>query len=257
MAKIKIVCPHCEQQFSYNLPPARRMKRLSIRPSSGRFEYTATVDANILEAREFTRTDDAILYPVGAGLGALIGTLAHIGLSSLAGQAPPVMGLYMASLGASTGLVATHWWLCDEAKMSRRAATWFQDVSSRMLLIDEEKPHPVVLEVNHRQRDGRGELGRTINYFGTLPVEPEKFNDYIRAIDRGETLAIARWTGAGKPFSRQEYERLLEMLRQAGIAANLPGKGNQLTQAGRRAIKNHLKQAEVSKPPSPTSEVRA
>ena len=251
MAKIKVVCPHCEQQFSYNLPPARRMKRLSIRPStsSGRFEYTATVDANILEAREFTRADDMILYPFGAGAGAVIGTLAHFALSSLAGQAPPAMGLYMAGLGASAGLVATHWWLCDEAKVSHRAATWFQDVSSRMLLIDEEKPRPVVLEVNHRERDGRGELGRTINYFGALPVEPDKFNDYIRAIDRGETLAIARWTGAGKPFSRQEYERLLEMLRQAGIAINLPGKGNLLTQAGRRAIKNHLKQM---RPPLPT-----
>ena len=251
MAKIKVICEICDHIQSVTLPPVRRKKRISVSSMlrNSRLDYSLEVDADILESRDFTRADDSFLYAVGIGGCGIIGIGVHFVLNNLVGgQAPPTMALYMAGLGGVAGFLFTHWALCDEVKIDRRKANWLKNILSRGVLVDRDKPCPVVLEVDHRARDGHGELGRTINYFGALPVEVGKFNDYIRAVDRGETLAINHWTGKGKPFDRTEYERLLEMLRESGIVSNLGGnRGHQLTQAGKRAIKNHLRQA-----PSPT-----
>lgn len=246
MANIMIICPHCESQFRYKLPRQNKMKTLRIRPGpkGGRFEYTATVDQNLLEAGQFTRLDDMVLYPIGASIGSLIGSLAYIAI-----QFPTTEPLlYLVGIGGCAGLLLTHWWLCDEAVVRGKAMRWFSSLANRWLLVEEDANKPVVLEVSHTERDGGSEQGRTIQYFGELPVEVGPFVEYVRAVMAGESLAIANWTGSGKPFSRQEYQKLLDILRQAGAVLTYPGKGNKLTRKGQRTLESYLHQIDQITP---------
>lgn len=250
MANIQIICPHCEQQFKYRLPKTHKMKTLRIRPgpTAGRFEYTATIDANVMEAGQFTRLDDLVLFPTGAAVGAAIGLLAYAVADSIIGFGTTEPLVYFAGIGGSAGLLLTQWWLCDEAVVRRKAWRWWSEMSSKWLLVNEDEHKPVVLEVSHTERDGAGEQGRTIQYFGELPVEVGAFVDYVKSILAGETLAIAQWTGKDKPFSRGEYEGLLDILRQAGAVINHPGKGNKLTRKGYRTLEAYLSQVDQNTP---------
>ena len=67
------------------------------------------------------------------------------------------------------------------------------------------------------------------------------FFDYIKGIIDGQTLAITNWTGAGKPFSRGEYEDLLAQLRKSGFVGIHPGTGNVLTRTGLDAFNEYIK----------------
>lgn len=250
MANIQIICPHCETPFKYRLPQTHKMKTLRVRPgpNGSRFEFMATVDANVLEAGQFTRLDDLVLFPTGAAVGAALGLLAYVAADGVLGFRSTEPLLYFTGIGGGAGLLLTQWWLCDEAVVRRKAWRWFQELQSKWLLIeDEDKPKPVVLEVSHRERDGGGEQGRTIQYFGQLPVNPADFIEYVKAIMAGGSLAINQWVGSDKPFERSSYEALLAILRDSGAVINLGGnKGHQVTTQGRRAFRNYLRQVETN-----------
>lgn len=243
------ICPHCGNPHTVFFEiEARRRNRTTYRPvyKNSRLEYAvAEVDEGYEYALPWRRIDDILFYPIGAAIGALSGAVAYMMTDTWLGPLDESLLLSLCSVGGTGMLIYVHWMLMDMSKQERIKAkllSYWQDHS----VPQSEDNKPVVLEVSHTERDGGGEQGRTIQYFGELPCEPVAFNDYVKSIMAGETLAIARWTGADKPFSRLEYEQLLDILRQAGAVVNLPGKGNQLTQHGKRAFTNHLKQAEAT-----------
>ncbi len=92
----------------------------------------------------------------------------------------------------------------------------------------------LILEVKH---DG----ARRGFDFLQLPVTPETFQLWARAVLNGESLAINQWVGRGKQFSRGEYETLLAELERAGIVrlidVNNPQAGRELTRPGKAALR--------------------
>jgi hypothetical protein len=112
----------------------------------------------------------------------------------------------------------------------------------------------VELTVSRRQRDGNKESGRTINRFGELPIDMERFNEWVQGALLGKSLAVSNWTPETKLFTRPEYDQLLAKMRAGGLIINLgSNKGNTLTAGGRRALGRHLADCGIT-PPSPVSE---
>jgi hypothetical protein len=195
-----------------------------------------------------TVTDDLILtaalaVPVGACFGFVASSL------------QPDYTLQSIGLGASVGVSLAWGWLCAEHNQRlKRVLPWFLEQKEKWTYAkDETISGNVQLSVDHRYRDGHTETGRTIQYFGVLPVDVERFNEWAAAVlgtDKlpAQSLAIAHWTGSDGLFSRKEYEAVLDLLRRAEAVVNQPGKGNMLTGGGRRALRQHLK---AQSPPLP------
>jgi ribosomal protein S19E (S16A) len=57
------------------------------------------------------------------------------------------------------------------------------------------------------------------------------------------------WTGAGRPFSRELYDRFLVALETAGIIHDYgDGKGRVLTTGGKHSLKRFLRSADTLSP---------
>jgi hypothetical protein len=59
----------------------------------------------------------------------------------------------------------------------------------------------VQLTVDHRYRDGNTEAGRTVNRFGALPVDVDRFNEWCQGALVGKSLAVSAWTPKAKLFT--------------------------------------------------------
>jgi hypothetical protein len=244
MAKQRIVCPECGHHHTIETI-ARRTTSTRVRANKlpgNKFEYVITAPQEEIETGEFTTvTDDLVLSgAVGIAFGALCGACASL--------VAPDYAIQIVSVGASGGAVIAWGWLCAEYNTRlKRIAPWFAEQQAdwkNAYAQASGETGTVNLTVDHRYRDGTTEMGRTIKYFGTLPVDLDRFNEYARAALRGDSLGIAHWTGSGALFSRSEYDRLLDLLRRAGTVINVPGKGNMITGGGKRALANHLRQEE-------------
>lgn len=239
MAKKRIHCPECGHTHTVTFTglPTLRAGVHARRITGNQFEYSMSAPQEMIESERFTTiTDDLLL--IGA-MGLASGSLVAATLTPLA----PDHFLQIVAIGASAGLTLAWGWLCAEHNQRLKCVLpWFAAhrdtwAAARSAPTDQG----VTLTVDHRYRDGHTETGRTTQFFGVLPVDVERFNEYARAVLRGDSLAIKHWTGKGNLFSRSEYDRLLAQLQHAETVVNVPGKGNQLTGGGKRAIYRHLK----------------
>ncbi len=248
MAKKRAACPECGHKFTVHID-GLKAKQIGVRAkkiTDGQFQYAITAPSDMIEAGRFiTVTDDLIL--IGAfslPVGALFGFVASL--------AAPDYAIELIGLGASAGVALAWGWLCAEHNQRlKRVLPWFIEQQEQWAANEwETNVGNVSLTVDHRS-----ETGRTIQYFGTLPVDVDRFGQWAEAVlgtqVPARTLAIANWTGSSGLFSRKEYVALLALLRQSEAVINQPGKGNALTCGGRRALRQHLK----AHPPTPAGSV--
>lgn len=77
-------------------------------------------------------------------------------------------------------------------------------------------------------------------FFHDLPTEPALFTTWAQAAVNGQSLAVGHWVGNGRPFSRSDYEALLEFLHGAGVVtwlnADAPAQGRTVTKPGKAAL---------------------
>lgn len=250
--KKRIICPECGHRHTVQVGQRTRSTGVRARRITGnQFEYQITVpETGMVDAGKFvTVTDDLIL--VGA-LGVATGGVAGF----VAGLVAPEYSLPLIGLGASGGTALAWGWLCAEHNQRLKwILPWFIEQKNNWSLAGHAPlDGDITLTVDHRYRDSNTEAGRTFNFLGVLPVDGERFTEYVEAALRGDSLAIAGWTGKDKLFSRNEYDALLKMLQAANVVANLSGKGNRLTTPGKHALKRVL---EHRHPPTPPQQERA
>jgi hypothetical protein len=249
MVNKRVICPDCAHRFTVQIG-GQQTKTIGVRAhrlTGNQFEYTVTMPSAMTDnGRVTTVTDDLILtsafsLPVGAAAGLL------------ASIAAPNYAIELIGLGASTGTILAVGWLCAEHNQRlKRILPWFVEKKEAWAAArDEGIGGNVSLTMDHRYRDGYTESGRTIQYFGELPVDIERFNQWAEAIlgtrVPAQTLAIANWTGSKGLFSRKEYDSLLALLRKSQAVILRGGEGHILTGGGRRALRQHLK----AQPPTP------
>jgi hypothetical protein len=218
------------------------------RTTKNQFTKTIDVPGELIENEEYYTLAQQL---IGAGT---VGISAGVLLGYFASLPWHVDNLHLTSeiivSSALGGWVVSWGWLAKERAWQLGKALPVA-INEYLALADGRNlpdDNVIKMEFDHRFRDGHTESGRTIQYFGTLPVPVEAFNKWAQDALRGDSLAIAHWIGPGKPFSRNEYDRLLNQLRQSGTIVNQPGKGHLLTGGGRRAIAQHLKSCGITPP---------
>jgi len=100
---------------------------------------------------------------------------------------------------------------------------------------------PVQIEVSHTAPNGN--LQRMLLFELPDGITEKTFHNWIAAVtnDGIHTLARSHWVGRGKPFSRSQYDNFLKELERAGLVHNVgDGRGRQLTNGGKRALKRQL-----------------
>ena len=104
----------------------------------------------------------------------------------------------------------------------------------------EEEPEPVM------QRDVRliVSAGKKTR-FSDLPVDEARFRRWALNAVRGGGLSYDQWVSTTKVFTRPEYDKLLEMMRDAGILEyrdpDAPTQGQRVTRAGKAALAAYLR----------------
>lgn len=253
MAKKRAECPDCGHRFTVQIG-GRQIKKFGVRSrrvTGNQFAYTITTPVTMSnDARLTTVTDDltlsaAVSLPVGAGFGLLASIFA------------PDYAVELIGLGASGGTALAWGWLCAEHNQRLKSVVpWFMEqrrtwASARDETISGNVELKVITDT------GQTKTGRTIQYFGTLPVDTERFSEWAAAVlgtqVPAQSLAIANWTGKGKLFSRKEYEGLLALLRKSQAVVLRASEGNILTGGGRRALRQHLK----AHPPTPAGSAQS
>jgi len=254
MAKMRVICPECQHKHmvQYGVQ-AKTTGVRSHRLTDNKFKYEITVPEHVSnEAIRFSNIRDDLIGAAifGALVGGPVGLIANLLFPGYEGQ------LVIVCAGVATAYA----WGCLLAETNQRLkatlpffirhkASWQSGTDQA-----EAVNHDVNLTIDHRYRDGATEAGRTIEYFGELPVDVGRFNRWADAVLGGDgvppqTLAQSAWVPLtkGKLFSRTEYEPLLAHMVKGGTAIKKPGKGHVLTSGGRRALRQHLKQT----PPTP------
>lgn len=96
------------------------------------------------------------------------------------------------------------------------------------------QPAQVRIELTEQTPGGGVQRMRILD----LPIDDQRLAVFARAALEGQSLALAKWTGAGRPFRRGEYVELCDRLEQAGWL--IPARGNvgaRLTAAGRSMLR--------------------
>jgi hypothetical protein len=224
-----------------------------MRTTDKQFETIISVPGEMVENDRYYTLGEQLLAAavVGISAGALTGHFAsipwHISDPWLAAEI--IVGSALTGLTISwIGLTKVWRWQCFEALPSA--------VNNYLALAKGKVAARgnVEFTVDHLHRDGNTESGRTINRFGELPVDIERFNEWVQGALVGKSLSVSNWTPKAKLFARPEYDQLLAKMRAGGLIVNLgSNKGNTLTGAGRRALGRHLADYGIT-PPSPASE---
>lgn len=250
MTKRRVQCPECGHR--HTIQHGVRAKTTGVRSrrvTGNQFEYTVTIPEHMDNEDEnepvrFSSTGGDMI--MGAGFGILVGGTCGLIVSSI------FPGYEGQAVAIGAGIATTYAWGWLQAETNQRLKSvlpYFVRIHRDWQAgAAEAASNEVSLTIDHRYRDGLTEAGRTIEYFGTLPVDVDRFNRWAVAVLGSDTmppepLAHTSWVGLkkGKLFSRTEYEPLLAHLAAGGTVMNLPGKGHVLTGGGRRAIKQHLK----------------
>jgi len=137
------------------------------------------------------------------------------------------------------GVTVTIFWF--QLLGAHRKLLWIVETVSN--LVDSPEPErerparqAVSLEVKHEEA---GRINRM--QFVDLPanVTRDQLVEWAAAVANNiKTPARSNWAGAGLLFSRDQYDAFTTAMVEAGILHDLPGKGRQLTNGGRHALKN-------------------
>ncbi len=145
----------------------------------------------------------------------------------------------------SLGFLVMAWrWedlLADSRSLLRRVETIInEDLDGDGRVGEPERPEfveSVHMEVEHKG-DRRG------GAFADLPVSRSLFVVWASSVTGGGSLAVSRWAGKSAPFSRSEYDQMMEFLMRAGIVAWVnakePKHGRELTRPGKAALRAWL-----------------
>lgn len=172
----------------------------------------------------------AIISGVIAGIGASIGTAKLTDLDpALIG---PVAGLLV------TGAVWARL-LTDSRRLLRRIETWSRrDLDGDGKIGDPGRQETVRLEMHTHTGSGH----KTI--FSEVPVSKAKLKTWAQGVTGGRSLALGSWTGSKGPFSRSEYDALMDAMDKARVVAwnnpDEPRSGRTLTKLGKQALKAWL-----------------
>jgi len=256
MPKKRVICPECGFSHTVRIDgvfgqtAGVRFKRTT----ENQFQQTIDVPGEMVEHDRYYTLGDQLLAAgaVGISAGALIGFSIsspwHLSDPGISGQI--IIGSVLAGWAISWS------WLAKERAWQLGAA--LPAAAARYLALangEKQIGGNVELTVDHQHRDGHTEAGRTVNRLGALPVDVDRFNEWVQGALVGKSLAVPNWTPRAKLFTRPEYDQLLEKMRAGEIIVNLgSNKGNTLTGGGRRALTRHLSDYGIV-PPSPASEV--
>ena len=119
-------------------------------------------------------------------------------------------------------------------------------------MIDEflPEPEPVpTIELAINIRDKRDKI--TTQHRPQLEVLPEQLLDFASGVIKArKSLAVKTWTGKGKPFSRDQYDRFMVSCERSGLVVKA-GKGRQLTEQGEQVFSEIWdKRGELLNPPA-------
>lgn len=255
MPKKRVMCPECGHSHTIQIEgvfgqtAGVRFKKTT----ENQFQQTINVPGEMVESDRYYTLGDQLLAAgaVGISAGSLIGFFIsapwHLSDPGISGQI--IIGSTLTGLTISWSWLAKEraWQLCIALPMA----------VARYLALANERGQAnsnVELTVDHRYRDGNTEAGRTTQRFGPLPVDVDRFNEWIQGAIIGKSLAVPNWTPRAKLFTRPEYDQLLSKMKAGKIIVNLgSNKGNTLTGGGRRALTRHLADCGIT-PPSPASE---
>jgi hypothetical protein len=261
MSKKRVICPECGYHFTikFGNVAIQAIGVRSKRITGNQFEYSLTAPTDMIEDQKFTSlSNDAILAGLfGISTGVVAAGITRILLpanipNSVIAEATEQAILIWGGLGS----LFAYGWLCAEYETRlKRILPWFMENKEKWAAAkDETISGNVELTIDHRYRDGNTESGRTINRFGVLPVDVERFNEWAQGAIIGKSLAVGHWTPKTRLFTRPEYDQLLIKMKAGGLIVDLgSNKGNTLTGGGRRALSRHLVDCGIT-PPSPASE---
>lgn len=252
MAKKRAICPECGHGFTAHFQGIHgQVAGVRFKRTTGnQFNQTINVPGEMIENDRYYSIAEQMIACGGVGIcaGATFGLL----ISPLFVPYDALCVLISTGTGATASLAIL---ASERAWQLLRALP--AAVNQYLILekVNLPETNNIELTMDHRYRDGHTEVGRTIQYFGTLPVDVKRFNEWATAVLGSENmpavpLAHSEWYPLenGKTFSRTEYEKLLRHMRQCETVINVPGKGHKLTGGGRRALHRHLK----AHPPTPS-----
>jgi hypothetical protein len=250
MPKKRVNCPDCGHRFTVQIGGVQAQAIGVTRSRNNPFQFSLTAPKEMMETEKFFKVSEDML--VTGGLSLFAGGLCAF----CVGVFEPDYTIYAGIIGSLGSVTCAWWWLIDERyqrlrRMPKIAIQWAQEALPAK---DESITGNVELTMDHRYRDGHTEAGRTIQYFGELPVDVERFNEWAQGALLGKSLAVPQWTPRAKLFSRPEYDKLLDKMRASEAIINLgSNKGNTLTSGGKRALTRHLLANGIT-PPSPETE---
>jgi hypothetical protein len=80
--------------------------------------------------------------------------------------------------------------------------------------------------------------GGSMHFIDIAGVEADDLQAFFRAVGAGGSLTVGSWAGAGKPFTRPQYDALMAKLEGAGLIENRGGNvGRVLSKSGRAVFK--------------------
>jgi hypothetical protein len=144
----------------------------------------------------------------------------------------PMDGAVMFSLAA--GFVAAGAVWAWRLTTHSRSMWDIERIVGRDLDGDQRVGQPVTrIEVTSPKPGGGGSM-----HFIDVGAEPEVMRAFFRAVGAGGSLAVGSWTGAGKAFTRPQYDALMARLEGAGLVENQGGNvGRVPTLAGRAVFR--------------------
>lgn len=246
MSTIKTVCPHCQGEHRIRLPQNnyKFMGLKRVRGSASGLEFELTMpEGEVLESgRLFTIAQEA-------GMALAIGGLSGLGLGLGLTIAWPELAPLI-PICSCTGAALAMAMLLDELKLQRRKLIpWAAALGERL------RPGPgrddlmaarPVIETIARSEPGRQSATITID---DCPASNEQLKQWAVAALAGQSVAVGRWVGQGRPFSRSEYESLLMWLaQQRPKVANLERGRWHVTEAGRYWLRKYLRGLEAALP---------
>jgi len=194
---------------------------LSTRPANATLERQVASRVPTVEAD--------VLVPLHQAL-----TTGVFGMAAGAGIATLLFRDWLAAvIGASAGflVVAGTAWLLLLA--DHRRLLWDIERAARLETAATDR----VLRVEVAHMDATGRLAR-MQLLNVPGVTEEQLRQFARLALDGRTLAVGAWCGAGKPFTRAQYDALMAELTTAGLVRDHGGNiGRQLTAAGRAVLR--------------------
>jgi hypothetical protein len=181
MAKKTIICPECGHSHTVTFRgiPGQTVGVRYQRITSNQFNTAIDIPGEIVEYDRYYTLGHQLLAAgvVGVSGGTLIGYFVSIPWH--------VSDIYLTSeiiIGSTlTGWAVSWAWLAKERAWQLGKALPAA-INHYLTLTNESKPSDegVSLTIDHRYRDGNTESGRTVNRFGALPVDVDRFNEWAQ-----------------------------------------------------------------------------